>query len=45
LNKLFFFELTKNNIATIDTPKSEKNGPVIKRIGIKTIIQVGIVSK
>jgi hypothetical protein len=30
---------------TIETPKSDKNGPVIKSNGIITIMQLGIISK
>ena len=40
-----YYDIIKNIIATNDIPRSDKNGPVIKKKGIKIIIQVGIVSK
>ena len=44
LDKLFLNELIINNIATIETPRSDKNGPVISKAGIKIIMLLGIVS-
>jgi len=34
-----------NNIAVIETPKSDKKGPEINKIGIKIMIQAGIILK
>ena len=43
-DKSFLNELIINNIATMEIPKSDKNGPVISKAGIKIIILLGIVS-
>ena len=32
-----------NNITVIETPRSDKKGPEINKIGIKIIIQAGII--
>ena len=38
LKSLFLIELIINIIATSETPKSDKNGPVIRKAGNKIII-------